>query len=219
MAARRDRILDAAAAILAVEGSDGLSMRNLAEAAGVSVNTIYNLIGPRDAVIAALVERVIGLIEPAVEHAGGDDPVARCVAVIDRSASLVVDNEVLTRPLAHEIFGHGGPGSARSRQWGTSTLGRAITDAVDAGVLTEPVSPAAVAETVYAVWANSALSWAQGSIDGEGFRVASLHGLHLALLALATDASRPRLEAALAEVGAHLDSSLDTIPQPFHQTA
>lgn len=211
-AARRARILDAAADLLASSGPEGLSMRRLAEAAELSVNTIYNLIGPRDAVVAELVAWVIEVIEEAVDEAGDDDPLARCVAVIGRSASVVIENERLTRPLAQEIFGHGGPGATVSRRWGIDTLRRAIEEAVDAGELTSGVSPAALARTVYAVWANSALSWAHGEIDAEGFEAAALHGLHLALSAVATGETKPRLQRGLEAASRRLDATIETRP-------
>lgn len=214
MATRRTRILDAAAALLTADGPSGLSMRRLAEAAAVSVNTIYNLIGSREDVVAALVDRVIGLIAPTVDDVDGGDPVDRCVAVITRSAETVIEQHALTRPLAQEIFGHGGPGSEVSRRWGTATLRRAVDDAVAAGVFIDRVPPSALAETVYAVWANAALSWAHGMFDDEEFVVAALHGLHLALFAVASDDTRPHIEHALDDTGSRLAATLEPATDP-----
>ena len=208
MAARRQRILASATELLTESGPDGLSMRRLADRAGVSVNTIYNLIGARDAVIAALVDQVIELIAPEVEHVGSDDPLARCVAVIDRSAALVIEHDTLTRPLAQEIFGYGGPGAGVARRWGTEALGRAIESAVSAGQLDDSVSSSALAATVYAVWANSALGWAHGTTSDDGFRTASLHALHLVLLAVATSTAQPTLRDALSTSTQRLDAVL-----------
>ena len=208
MEARRTRILSAAAGLLADGGPESLSMRRLADAADVSVNTIYNLIGPRDAVIAALVDRVIAAIEPAVELASGDEPLSRCVAIIDRSASLVIENQALTRPLAMEIFGHGGPGSEISHGWGTETLGRAIEAAMAAGDLSRSVASSTLAEMVYAVWAHSALRWAHGAIDSEEFLVSSLSSLYMALLTVSTDTSEPALRQGLADTSFRLDRSI-----------
>ena len=207
MEARRARILGAAAELLADSGSESLTMRRLAEAADVSVNTIYNLIGARDAVVEALVEQVIGEIAVAVDEVGREDSIDRCIAVVDRATALVIENQALTRPLAREIFGHGGPGSLLSRAWGTDTLGAAIAAAVDAGALHDGISPAALAQTVYAVWANSALSWAHGNVDAEGFEAASLSGLFMALLAVATVETEPRLRQGLGDASARLEAT------------
>ena len=201
--------MDAAAALLTADGPSGLSMRRLAETADVSVNTIYNLIGSREDVVAALVDRVIDLIAPTVGDVDRDDPIDRCVAIITRSAATVIEQHNLTRPLAQEIFGHGGPGSEVSRRWGTATLRQAIEDAVAVGELTDRVPPSALAETVYAVWANAALSWAHGVFNDDEFNVAALHALQLALFAVATDATRPRIERSLDDTGRRLAASLE----------
>ena len=56
MAERRQRILAAARAIVAKRGYEALTMRELAQASRVTVPTLYNLIGGKEAVLAAAVE-------------------------------------------------------------------------------------------------------------------------------------------------------------------
>ena len=51
---RRRRILDAAAQLVEAEGLDGLTMRRLSDAAGVSYATVYNLVGSKEDVLVAL---------------------------------------------------------------------------------------------------------------------------------------------------------------------
>jgi AcrR family transcriptional regulator len=57
MTARRERILAAARAIVAREGFDALTTRRLADEAGVTAPTLYNLIGSKDEIISELVRR------------------------------------------------------------------------------------------------------------------------------------------------------------------
>ena len=54
MQRRRDRILAEARRVLAEEGYDALSTRKLAQAAGVTAPTIYNLIGNKAEILEAL---------------------------------------------------------------------------------------------------------------------------------------------------------------------
>lgn len=73
---------------------------------------------------------------------------------------------------------------------------------------------------MYAVWANSALSWAHGAFDDEEFVVAALHGLHLALFAVATDETRPRIERGLDDAGRRLAACLEpAVDPPTRRTA
>ena len=67
MKRRRDRILDAARELISDQGYEHLTMRTLAEASGVTVPTIYNLIGNKDAVLGAIFRFVESVIEVGVE--------------------------------------------------------------------------------------------------------------------------------------------------------
>ena len=51
---RRQRILAATRALIAREGADGWSMRKVAQAAEVSVPTLYNLFGSKDEIRSAM---------------------------------------------------------------------------------------------------------------------------------------------------------------------
>ena len=54
----RERVLDAAMAIVEADGVAGLSMRSLAAKLGVAVTAIYWHVGNKDELLAALVERI-----------------------------------------------------------------------------------------------------------------------------------------------------------------
>ena len=56
MAERRERILEAARGLIESRGYEGLTMRDLAGASGVTVPTVYNLIGSKEEVLFAAVE-------------------------------------------------------------------------------------------------------------------------------------------------------------------
>ena len=72
MAERRERILEAARAIIGERGYEGLTMRELAQASRVTVPTIYNLIGSKEAVLFAAVEQQTGDFVSGIERARGD---------------------------------------------------------------------------------------------------------------------------------------------------
>lgn len=213
-AIRRTRILDTAAALLAEGGSESLTMRRLAEAAELSVNTVYNLIGAREVVISSLVGRVLDAIEPALEADDTLGPIEQCRAVIEHSTELVIARRALTRPLALEIFAHDTPASGIAHERGTAMMRRALGLAGDAGMIDSALHPTALAETVYAVWSNAALRWAQGVIDDDTFIVAGLHGLYLALFAAATGSTREHLHIDLVDLDRRLTRAADDGRRP-----
>ena len=59
MEQRRQRILDAARAIIFEGGIDALTTRGIAKAAGVTAPTLYNLIGGKDDIIRAMVVKSV----------------------------------------------------------------------------------------------------------------------------------------------------------------
>ena len=83
MEERRERILASACEIVAELGPAGLSMRDLARRSRVTVPTIYNLVGGRDAVLFAAVEEQTARFVKGIEETSGADPVERMLAVYE----------------------------------------------------------------------------------------------------------------------------------------
>ena len=72
MAERRERILAEAREIIGARGFDGLTMRALAQAVGVTVPTIYNLIGNKDEVLFGAVAEQTDRFQHGIERSAGD---------------------------------------------------------------------------------------------------------------------------------------------------
>ena len=72
MEARRQRLLEEVRRLIESGGFEGLTMRELASASGVTVPTIYNLIGNKEAVLLAAVEEQTQGFTLALERVQGD---------------------------------------------------------------------------------------------------------------------------------------------------
>lgn len=88
MEARRHRILDEAGRLLAQGGDQALTVRGLADAARVTVPTIYNLIGGKEQVVAALVASALDALEAALDALPEARGIARAEAAVHSSATL-----------------------------------------------------------------------------------------------------------------------------------
>src|SRR5262245_54016023 len=124
-------ILAAARAFLESHSLDELSMRRLAEAAGVSVRTIYNVFGDKDGVVTALVLESFEAMDAALAHSEATDPIERIWETIAfsvqancRYAPRAVVAEVVTDPAKYEDV---------VQHWSGSRL---IHDAVEAAMAT-----------------------------------------------------------------------------------
>jgi AcrR family transcriptional regulator len=116
----RSRILDTALDMVGRHGLAGLSMDELAAAAGVSRATLYRLVPGKEALFAALV-RSFSPFEPvaAVLEATGDRPPAEVIPAVAHAMATAMDGHVgLVLQLLFEISrdrdadgGHGGGGA------------------------------------------------------------------------------------------------------------
>jgi len=94
IADRKQRILDAARTIIAKEGYDALTTRGIAQAAGVTAPTLYNLVGDKAAVISAMATASIEELWGRLHFDQRSSPLAMADAVIDEAfAQIMADRE------------------------------------------------------------------------------------------------------------------------------
>jgi AcrR family transcriptional regulator len=73
----RERVLEQALALADKDGIDGLSMRKLGQALGVEAMSLYNHVGSKGELVAAMVDRVVEQFE-LPEDGRWDDGIRRC---------------------------------------------------------------------------------------------------------------------------------------------
>lgn len=85
---RRERIVDAAWALLREVGMDALSMTMIAERASVSPATVYNLFQTKAAVLQQVFDRDLSAFEKRVAKSRAANPIDRVFRAIEIAASL-----------------------------------------------------------------------------------------------------------------------------------
>ena len=193
---RRGRILDAARAIVATDGVDGLSMRKVARAAAVSVTTLYNLFGSKEELRRALCGDLLDGIDRELAATPLSRPIERAEAVIGVGAAHVVRFADVTRPAilaAAQAPQQPDPAAPRS----TEMQRVALQAAMDVGLLRGDLRAEPLAAQIYQGFGQAALGWASGRLDANGFRDDALYALYVCLLAVASDALRPQLVASI----------------------
>ncbi|MEM9067746.1 MAG: TetR/AcrR family transcriptional regulator [Myxococcota bacterium] len=78
--ANRERLLEVAADLIAAEGVDALSIKKVADGADYTPGALYRYFPSKDALLAAVVIRVIGELAGAIRDAGPESPLGRVVA-------------------------------------------------------------------------------------------------------------------------------------------
>ena len=204
VALRRQQILDAARRLIAAEGMDGLSMRKLAAEAGLAVRTLYNLWGSRGEILRALVEQALDRMDRALdEEAPLADPLQRARAIVTVTIRHLVEDEVVSRSMVLAKYqsaeiGRSDAGLITRRASAMQTT--AIRAAIDQGLLLDRLDPAQLGRQIYHGYELAHVQWAFGSIDAATFEARALYGLYVALLGIATDEVRPRIEQELERI-------------------
>jgi len=195
MAERRQRILAAARGIVAARGYEALTMRELAQASRVTVPTLYNLIGGKEAVLAAAVEEQTARFLARIERRRGASPAARLLSVIDACTRELLGLPAYYRTLLHLLYRAEAAGPVRARV--DAALGGELAAALDAiaeaGELAAWVDRRALLRSLRSQLGANALAWAAGALSDAAFPSDAAYSACLTLLGVTTGRSRAEL--------------------------
>ena len=186
---RRGAILRAVRDLLREGGEAALTKERIAERAEVAPATVYNLVGTRTRLWAALAEDFSEELERRLAERRLADPVARLRQVVEHTVELFVEDPEVARRILRgwEESGQvlrGGP---------ILHFVRAVEAAQLAGVLGSALDSRLLASSVAVGCVGAVHQWAAGLIDADRFRARARLAADVALAAAATDAHRQRL--------------------------
>ncbi len=203
MEKRRQRILSVARATLARDGVEGLTVRKLAKEAGITVPTIYNLIGNKDDLLRRLLEELVSRAEQALSEVAEDNPIEATARVVGTLATLFAEDEDFCRAAfrAGQGLERSGSSSGALRIWQRSAriAKRICLDASEAGLLRGDCDPVRIGERAYDSYRIAAIDWLDGVIDAAEFERNALIGFYLCLAADAVPRFRRALMSRIAE--------------------
>lgn len=209
-AARRQRIYEAVLAILCEEGLAGLTTARIAARCGLSVATLYNLIGGLDTLVDGLVGQLFdGLEASLADAAPGDGPAAAVLVYIDATYRYLAARETELRAVQRAIFqrslnhGASNPVLAVAARSGDH-LAAAIGALRRAGTLDAAVDPRLLAEQMVLGLSILLQNWSVGLMSLERCRRATRYQFLMLLRAWATPAGAAALDAALRAQQAEL---------------
>jgi AcrR family transcriptional regulator len=195
----RAEILRAVGEIIAADGLDGLTMRKLAERAGVAVATLYNQFDDRSGVLVAFVGHGLDELEDELDEQPAADPVDATRVLLDALDHTIGSAERIWRPVLATL--KSSPSSERMGAVGERIVAAIEVDlakARAAGMFFADVDTDRLARHVFVQWLRGLERWAQGMIDWELYRYNSTLGTELALAAVLAE---PHRSAALRRVG------------------
>ena len=216
---RRARILDAARELIAERGYGGVTVRDLARRCRVSVPTLYNQFGGKDALLIEAVgahfRELLAGIADGGEPAGHRRLLATVGRCADEMASLSDYHRALlrafskvpeTRPLHETLAAE--LASALTGELLEMQRHRQLADWIVPGVLAAQITSACISTSVI---------WSQGTLGERGLRAFMVHAAAMLVLAGARGSARDEVERAAREAQDVLATAMVT-PAPADDT-
>jgi AcrR family transcriptional regulator len=197
-AERRERIRAAARRLVAERGYEGLTMRDLARAARVSVPTLYNLFGSKDAILTAELESSVRSVAAELPR-GGASFFARGMAAFEAGMRVVTDAPDFYRQLMRLFLTSPEACAMRRRteEGYIAIMASNLGAAKAAGQLAEWAEPARVARHMFGLYMSAFLAWGMDELDLEGFHQTALSGICHLLIGVARGPFAEEVQACL----------------------
>ena len=205
MEKRRERILKQARKMLAEGGFDALNLRDLAEVSGITVPTIYNLIGNKAEVLKTLVMGAFADYEASMEDRLPCPTEQLPALMMGTLTEMIARDEdyfrataLASERLENESDEHGDYGFKRAplRKY----AGQLCRDARAEGLLRGEIDSEQLVVQMICNHQIAFRDWAHRVISLEELRKQSLRGFYIALAADAQDAYRDRIAAQLKQL-------------------
>ncbi|MEQ8857394.1 MAG: TetR/AcrR family transcriptional regulator [Pseudomonadales bacterium] len=205
-AERRRAIVRAARSLMQETGQAGFSMRALAERAGVSIATPYNLFGSKQAVMYAVLDADLADYQSRLERLKSDELDAFFKAV-SLATSLYSAEPGFYRAVLFAAYNDGGTeframfGGPRHAMWRHLVL-----NAKAAGLLDPELDANSFAINLGHILFSCIMEWVNGLISLEELEARGQYGFAVALRGMATPDSTDRLRTKVLAMQKRLRS-------------
>lgn len=212
---RRQRILDAVLAILCEEGLPALSTARISARAGVSVATLYNLIGGVEQIVDRLVEQLFAGMEQAMlESVPIDSPAPEFEAYVESTWRYLAAREEPLRAAQRAVFQRALAIGASKPVMRVATrsvghLAGAVRALQRAGRLSTDADARLLAQQMVSCQSMQLENWSVGLLSLEYYRLGTRYQFLMLLRAWATPTSATALDTALRQRQQQL-KALDT---------
>lgn len=208
---RRASILAAARRIIARDGFDALTTRGIAKAAGVTVPTLYNLVGDKTAIISAMATNSINEMWSRVQLDQITDPLALADSVIDAAFKQIMADPEFNRAnlIALERLGiafayhpNRDDSGADAARRSVAMVEYACEQAQAAGQLRGAISAHEIGLQLFSVYRAPLDDWLHGAIELDEMQRRQRVGFYTVLAADASETLRIELLAKIAALSA-----------------
>jgi AcrR family transcriptional regulator len=208
-ARRKQQIIQAAKRLLAAGGIEALSTRKLAEAAELSVHTLYALVGSKDKILEAVMEDNHNRVLSDIAEINARHPIEQVFAFVDSTYRIIAEDRAAQKPLMRvlmTLFDQGSLGSdpwwmmAQEKGWMQS----AVTEAMDRELLRPDFPAPVIADMLMKIYLTNLRDYLFDRAELEAYRDRATFELWFCLSNIAADRTRADYSAQAREAAARL---------------
>lgn len=205
--ARRRHAILAAAREMVQTGP--ISMRRLAELAGVSPATPYNLFGGKAQILGEIQAELIDEIQAEIDTCAAGDALDRMLFAIDRLAASLDAQPALHREIFATLYaGSSERAPTRVKLFWDRLMGDLRAD----GIVAPMTDHGAFTRNFIYMLSGALIEWADRQLDAASLAAAVRYGFILAAGAVAAEGTRPRLAALVSAANAASSSPPEVTP-------
>jgi len=207
---RRQRILRAARRLIESGGAESFSIKAVAESAELSVATLYNLFGSKEAILIALLVESIQSFEERLDALAPATPIERITAISDLAVGEFTSAERFYRPLLSLVEQMGSRAQLLGVIRRCVDLGEvSLRWAIETGALQAVVEPRVLSHQIFMAFVHSLRMWSSGVTSSRLFEAQVLHFRTLMLAGVASEPLREELLRRLEELNAAMLELVD----------
>lgn len=203
MAKRRETILRQARILIAQDGFEALKIRDLAARAGLTVPTIYNLIGSKNEILCVIIDDMLAQLRIIQNQSAAGSIEDSFTKLINDLADHFATNEAFFRA----VFIAGDRSGLFEQSSDQGFFAHFVQQpiaacrlAIEEGLLQGAIPPEILGPQIYGCYRLARQDWANGYFDLDGFRKQALTGIFLCLASDAEPAFRAHLMAQIMDL-------------------
>ncbi len=193
---RRSRIVAAAHYLVSETGVDAMSMKQVAERAGVSLSTVYNLFDSKEAVLSLVFSGVFEEYRRVVFARSWDDPLQIFLDAVDIAADFYESDVAFYKSLVWMV-GRDSSLKLELQQPRFQFYCDLVENAIDRGLLVSTANARIIGTTIVPLYSFAYQMWAAEAVSIDEFCVRAKFGMLVILKAFV-------VPDALARINAHI---------------
>jgi len=208
-ARRKQQIIQAAKRLLAAGGIEALSTRKLAEAAELSVHTLYALVGSKDKILEAVMADNHNRVLSDILAINAQHPIEQIFAFVESTYRIIAEDSAAQKPLMRvlmTLFDEGALGCEpwwmidQEKDWMES----AVAAAIDQGLLAPDFPASVIADMLMKIYLTNLRDYLFGRAGLEAYRDRATFEMWFCLSSIAADRTRADYAARAREAAARL---------------